>query len=132
MKPVLALACDKAEVGPEGKLNVEGIYNELSAPEFPAAHPSLTVVIVIEWDMHDVGEQPLRADLVDPDGNMVVTIQGHTDVELAPDNEVPPQTRIVLPLENVVFQKPGRYHLRLQAGSETLDVLPLYVRRIRG
>jgi hypothetical protein len=62
---------------------------------------------------------------------MVVTIQGHTEVELAPDNEVPPQTRIVLPLQNVVFQKPGRYHLRVLAGSETVDALPLYVRRLR-
>lgn len=131
MNLVLAIACDQAEVAPDGKLNVEGIYNELSAPDFPAAHPALTVVLVIEWDIHDTGEQQIRADLMDPDGEMVVTIQGHTEVELAPDNEVPPQTRIVLPLENVVFQQPGRYHLRVQAGSMTVDTLPLYLRRIR-
>lgn len=131
MNLVLAIACDRAEVAADGKLNVEGIYNELSAPDFPAAHPALTVVLVIEWEMHEVGEQPIRADLIDPDGNMAVTIQGHTDVELAPDNEVPPQTRIVLPLENVVFQKPGKHFLRVQAGSQTVDALPLYIRRIR-
>ncbi|HEX6558848.1 MAG TPA: hypothetical protein VF021_05280 [Longimicrobiales bacterium] len=131
MNLVLAIACDKAEVAPDGKLNVEGIYNELSAPDFPAAHPALTVVLVIEWDMHDAGEQPIRADLVDPQGEMVVTIQGHTDVELAPDNEVPPQTRIVLPLENVIFQTPGRYHLRVQAGASSVEAMPLYVRRMR-
>jgi hypothetical protein len=130
MNLVLAIACDKAEVAPDGKLNVEGIYNELSAPEFPAGHPSLTIVLVIEWSMHDVGEQPIRADLIDPEDNMVVTIQGHTDVELAPDNEVPPQTRIILPLENVVFQTPGRYFLRVQAGTETVEALPLYLRRL--
>lgn len=131
MNLVLAIACDRAEVASDGKLNVEGIYNELSATDFPAAHPALTVVLVIEWGMQDAGEQPIRADLVDPDGAMVVTIQGHTDVELAPDNEVPPQTRIVLPLENVVFQNPGRYHLRLQAGQHVVEALPLYVRRVR-
>jgi hypothetical protein len=131
MNLVLAIACDRAEVANDGKLNVEGIYNELSATDFPAAHPTLTVVLVIEWGMQDAGEQPIRADLVDPDGAMVVTIQGHTDVELAPDNEVPPQTRIVLPLENVVFQSPGRYHLRLQAGQHVVEALPLYVRRVR-
>jgi hypothetical protein len=131
MNLVLAIACDKAEVGADGKLNVEGIYNELSAPDFPAAHPSITVVLVMEWDIHDTGEQPIRADLIDPQGAMVVTIQGHTDVELAPDNEVPPQTRIVLPLQNVVFPIPGRYHLRVQAGTTTVDALPLYIRRLR-
>jgi hypothetical protein len=85
----------------------------------------------MEWAIQDAGEQPIRADLLDPDGEMVITIQGHTDVELAPDNEVPPQTRIILPLENVVFQKPGRYHLRVKAGQSTVEALPLYIRRIR-
>lgn len=131
MNLVLAIACDRANVAHDGKLNVEGIYNELSAPEFPAAHPALTVVLVIEWQLTDTGEQPIRADLIDPAGEMVVTIQGHTSVELAPDNEVPPQTRIILPLENVVFQVPGRYHLRVQAGTQSVDALPLYLRRLR-
>ena len=131
MNLVLAIACDRAEVAADGKLNVEGIYNELSAPDFPAAHPALTVVLVLEWEIADTGEQPIRADLIAPDGERVVTIQGHTDVELAPDNEVPPQTRIILPLENVVFQQPGRYHLRVQAGSQTVEALPIYLRRIR-
>ena len=130
MNLVLAIACDHAEVGADGKLNVEGIYNELSAPDFPAAHPVVTVVLIIEWELKDTGEQPIRADLIDPDGGMVITIQGHADVELAPDNEVPPQTRIVLPLENVVFPKPGRYFLRLQAGATTVETLPLYLRRL--
>jgi len=131
MNLVLALACDKAEIGDKGKLNVEGIYNELSAPDFPAAHPSMTVVLVMEWGMQDVGEQPIRADLLDPDDKMVVTIQGHTQVELAPDNQVPPQTRIIMPIQNVVFPQPGRYHLRVQGGSHVVEALPIYVSRVR-
>jgi hypothetical protein len=131
MNLVLALACDKAEIGDKGKLNVEGIYNELSAPDFPAAHPSMTVVLVMEWSMQDVGEQPIRADLIDPDDKMVFTIQGHTQVELAPDNQVPPQTRMIIPLENVVLPQPGRYHLRVQGGQQVVEALPIYVSRIR-
>lgn len=130
MNLVLALACDRAEVAPDGKLNVEGIYNEIAAAEFPATQPLLTVVLVIEWDMHDVGEQPIRADLIGPDGRMVVTIQGDTEVQLAPDNEVPPQTRMVLPLENVHFETAGRYWLRLKAGKEVVEALRLYVHRV--
>jgi hypothetical protein len=131
MNLVLAIACDAATVSPQGKLDVQGIYNELSAPYLPAAQETLTVVLVLEWGAREAGEQPIRADLISPEGEMVVTIQGHTDVEFGPDNEVPPQTRIILPLENVVFQNPGRYFLRVQAGSETVDALPLYVSRMR-
>jgi hypothetical protein len=131
MNLVLAIACDAATVSPQGKLDVQGIYNELSAPNFPAAQERLTVVLVLEWSARDAGEQPIRADLIGPDGEMVITIQGHTEVELAPDNEVPPQTRMILPLENVVFQHPGRYFFRVKAGTEEFEALPLYVSRMR-
>jgi hypothetical protein len=131
MNLVLAIACDSATVSPEGKLDVQGIYNELSAPNFPAAQDRLTVVLVLEWGARDAGEQPIRADLIGPDGEMVITVQGHTEVELAPDNEVPPQTRMILPLENVVFQNPGRYFFRVKAGTEEVEALPLYVSRMR-
>lgn len=131
MNLVLAIACDTATVSPQGKLDVQGIYNELSAPNFPAAQDRLTVVLVLEWSTREAGEQPIRADLVAPDGQMVITIQGHTEVEFGPDNEVPPQTRMILPLENVVFPTPGRYFFRVQAGSETIETLPLYVSRMR-
>ena len=131
MNLVLAIACYVATVSPQGKLDVQGIYNELSAPNFPAAQEQLTVVLVLEWGARDTGEQPIRADLIAPDGELVVTIQGHTEVELGPDNEVPPQTRMILPLENVVFPTPGRYFFRIQAGPETVEALPLYVSRMR-
>jgi hypothetical protein len=131
MNLVLAIACDSATVSPQGKLDVQGIYNELSAPDFPASQERLTVVLVLEWSAREAGEQPIRADLIGPDGEMVVTIQGHTEVELGPDNEIPPQTRIILPLDNVVFQKPGRHFFRVRAGTETVEALPLYVSRQR-
>ena len=131
MNLVLAIACDSATVSPQGKLDVQGIYNELSAPDFPAAQERLTVVIVLEWSAREAGEQPIRVDLMSPEGEMVVTIQGHTEVELGPDNEIPPQTRMILPLENVVFQTPGRHYLKIQAGSDTVEALPMYVSRMR-
>lgn len=131
MNLVLAIACDAATVSPQGKLDVSGIYNELSAPDFPAAQDRMTVVFVLEWSAREAGEQPIRADLIGPDGSMVVTVQGHTDVELGPDNEIPPQTRMILPFDHVVFPQPGRYFFRLQAGEETLETLPLYVSRMR-
>lgn len=131
MNLVLAIACDSATVSPQGKLDVQGIYNELSAPDFPAAQDRLTVVLVLEWGAREAGEQPIRADLVGPDGETVITIQGHTQVEFGPDNEIPPQTRMILPLENVVFQSPGRHFFRIKAGTETVEALPLYVSRMR-
>src|SRR5687767_13323643 len=43
MNLILALACDEAHIRDDGKLDVTGIFNELGAPGFPAAHDHMTV-----------------------------------------------------------------------------------------
>ena len=127
MNLILALACDEAFIRDDGKLDVTGIFNELGAPGFPAAHDHMTVVFVIEWSPAEVGTQPLRADLIDDQDQMVLTIQGQTEVDSRDPSQPPPQTRVVLPLEKVVFPHPGRYRFRLRAGEATMEALPLFV-----
>src|SRR5687768_8162978 len=127
MNLILALACDEARIRDDGKLDVTGIFNEMGAPGFPAAQDKLTVVFVIEWGPGEEGPQPLRADLLDDQNQMVLTIQGQTEVLARDAHQPPPQTRVVLPLEKVVFPRAGRYHFRLKAGSQTAEALPLFV-----
>ena len=127
MDLILALACDEARIREDGKLDVGGIFNELGAPGFPASQDKLTVVFIIEWAAGEEGPQPLRADLLDDEDTMVLTIQGETEVLPRSADQPPPQTRVVLPLQNVVFPKPGRYRFRLKAGSRSAEALPLFV-----
>lgn len=127
MKLNLAIACDDALVRPDGKLDVVGIFNELAAPGFPAAQDRMTVVFVMEWEPHEAGRQPLRADLVDDAGTMILTIQGHTDVEARGPDRAPAQTRVIMPLERVIFPRSGRYTFRLRAGSADHDAFSLFV-----
>jgi hypothetical protein len=126
MELVMAFACDDARINADGKLDVFGIFNELGAPAFPAAHGRMTVVLVVEWSPDETGEQPLRLDLMDDADELILTIQGHAAVD-ATDNGLPAQTRMVLPLERVVFPRAGRYRFRLRAGSEVRDALALRV-----
>lgn len=126
MNLVLSLACEQAGIRPDGKLDVTGVFNELSAPGFPAAQDSMTVVFVVEWADEERGKQPLRADLLDEDGRTVLTIKGHTQVEPREDG-APPHTRLVMPLENVVFPQAGRYRFRLTAGGASADAFSIYL-----
>ena len=127
MELILALACDAAALRPDGKLDVSGIFNELGAPGFPAAQDEMTVVFIIEWSAGEEGSQPLRADLIDEKDEMVLTIQGQTEVEPRRPDQPPPQTRVVLPLQKVVFPHSGRYRFRVSAGGQTREALPLFV-----
>jgi hypothetical protein len=87
----------------------------------------MTVVFVLEWTDDEAGQQPLRADLVDEAGDRVLTIQGHTEVPVRGDRRAPAQTRLVMPVDRVVFPHAGRYTFELLAGGESVPACSIYV-----
>lgn len=117
MKLILSFACENAAARPDGRLDVSGLFNQLSAPGFPAAQDRMMVVFVMQWSEGEAGRQEFRADLTDPDGRKVLTIEGHTDVEGRPASGVPPETRLVMTLERVVFPRAGEYRFLLHAAG---------------
>ncbi len=127
MRLILSLACDEARLRPDGKLDVRGQFQELSAPGFPAIHRKMTVVFVMEWPRDLEGSVPFRADLVDASGQKVLAIQGHTEVRRARVAGAPAVTKLVQELEDVVFPRPGEYHFVLTARGTTVEALPLHV-----
>jgi hypothetical protein len=127
MEISLAAVCDAARERPDGKLDLVGIFNELRAPGFPAVQDAMTVVLAIAWSADESGRQPIRADLVDEDDQLILTIQGHTEVPTATHQASRPHTRLVMPLENVVFPHAGIYWLRLTAIGEMRRTCSLFV-----
>ena len=113
MELQLAFFCDDARETTDGKLDVHGIFHDLFAPGFPALQEHMVLVLVMDWDRGDKGHYNLKAELVGPEGNVVLTVDGHSEVEPRPAHRPPARTRIVIPVEKAVFPKPGRYHLRV-------------------
>jgi hypothetical protein len=126
----LAAVCEGAHERPDGRLDLTGIFNDLSAPGFPAMQERMTVVFVVEWEPDEAGELPLRADMIDESGRKLLTIQGHTDVEARSADRSPPQTRMIMPLEKVVFPRPGRYRFELVAGGDVADACSFFVGQV--
>jgi hypothetical protein len=127
MELILAVICDQAAERADGKLDLIGVFNELSAPGFPALQERMTVVFVMEWSREEAGRQPLRADLIDQDDRRVLTIQGHTDVSARRGGSGRAQTRLILPLERIVFPRGGHYHFDLIAGGDVRRACSLFV-----
>lgn len=123
----LATVCESAHERPDGRLDLTGIFNDLSAPGFPAMQDRMTVVFLVEWEADESGELPLRADMIDESGRKLLTIQGHTQVEARRADRAPAQTRLIMPLDKVVFPKPGRYRFELVAGSDVADACSFFV-----
>ena len=127
MQLQIAVLCDHASTNPEGKLDVHGIFNDLYAPGFPAQQDRMVLVLQIEWDHDDHGRYQFRADLLDPAGQPALSVDGHTDVDSRPLDRPPPRTRLVLPLDQVVFPAPGRYRVRIRLKGKELEGPSLYL-----
>ena len=125
MDLILALACEDAHARPDGRLDLVGVFDELSAPGFPARQDRMTVVFVMEWPREEEGRREFRADLVDDAGRKVLTIEGHTDVSA--DGRRRPRTQLVMALENVVFPDVGEYRFQLAVGDETTTAFSLFL-----
>lgn len=124
--------CEAAHERPDGRLDLVGVFHELSAPGFPAMQERMTAVFIVEWSADEAGKQPLRADMVDESGRKVLTIQGHTDVDARDMERAPAQTRLLMPLEKVIFPTPGRYRFELLAGSDVVDACSFFVGQVEG
>jgi hypothetical protein len=125
MKLMTAALCESVHEHPDGRLDLLGVFHELSAPGFPAVQEQMTAVFVVEWNEEESGPQPLRADLLAPDGRKVLTIEGYTDVVGAQRSGARPRTSLVMPIERVVFPVAGLYEFELLAGSDVVRTLPL-------
>ncbi len=127
MQLLLAVVCDDAKPNAEGKLDVHGVFNDLYAPGFPAKQEHMTLVLVVEWDREDEGRYQFRIDLRDPDGKPVLSLDGHSDVSRRPADRPPPRTRLVMPLDDVIFPKPGAYDFRVTMKGRALAGPSLYL-----
>ena len=127
MQLLLALVCDDARLNPEGKLDVHGVFNDLYAPGFPARQDHMVLALVVEWDREDEGRHRFRVDLADPSGKPTLTVEGYTDVDRRPDDRPPPRTRLLMPLEEVVFPQPGEYTFRIRVKGRELCGPSLYL-----
>ncbi len=127
MELVFSLACDNARVRSDGKVDVVGVFDSLYAPGFPAVQERMTALFVLEWDPGEEGRYEFSADLLDDDDTKVLTIEGHTDVEARPPDRAPARTRVIMPLERVVFPHPGRYRFVFKVGGRSRPAFSLFL-----
>ncbi len=115
------LFCTDAGAGPDGKLSIHGIFNELHAPDFPARQDRMVLVGIVEWQRDLQGRIPFTVDLTDSEGMAIFSIEGHTDVEARPPSKAPAKTQLILPLKNVLFPAPGHYRVRININGSELE-----------
>ncbi len=124
--------CEDAHPTPEGRLHVHGVYHDLSAPGFPARQDRLVLVLVLEWDRSDHGRFLFKADLEDPTGKLSLTVEGETEVHQPAPGSPPARSQLIMPLEDVVFPRPGQYQFKIKVKGQTFEGPSLYLMEVPG
>jgi hypothetical protein len=127
LRVLYAVICEDAQSREDGRMDVHGVFHQLYAPGFPAQQERMVLAAAIEWNEGETGKQDFRFDLLDPKLTPVLTISGHTDVGATPPGDAPPQTRLVMPLEGVVFPVPGTFVFHYYHGAADIPVAPLHL-----
>lgn len=127
MRILYALVCEDASSRQDGRLDADGVFHQLYAPGFPAQQDRMVLAVALEWDAGEAGRHEFKIDLVDPSRSPCLTVSGHTDVTPNPPGEAPAQTRLVLPLEGVVFPAAGSYLFELEVEGKSYPLAPLHL-----
>jgi hypothetical protein len=120
----LALLCDAATVDVAGKLNILGVFDRIHAPEFPAQHGRIALVLRLEAEGPDAGVHEVTIRLRTPSGGELLRLDGNLEVGPAAGEFI---TRIphVLNLDGVVFPGSGVYAFEIIVDDEVLAEVPL-------
>jgi len=120
MKPTLLalILCDAAVPGPQGKINLYGIFDRIYSKDFPTRQPQF----VIYWKcfFHETGE--VRITIYRPNGTALL----YLDPVIV--DKAPGISQGVHSITGVEFPEPGEYTVRLiyrgmeEVGSTTVTL----------
>ena len=110
-----------------GKLNLLGAFDSIWAKQFPVAHPHCAIALRVRFERIEDGTHRVRIGIMDEDGKPVVpTIEGSVVVK-CPPNLLTVCANLVLNINGLKFEKPGRYAVDLALDGRHEKSLPLAV-----
>lgn len=129
LKPLVAALADYASVSDDGKLNIMGIFHEVSAPGLPFALPQIYLVFSLEAEPTEYGEERLIRVVLrhdNGDGSQVLGLQGPVRV---PQPKRPGRvvTNQLIGLSGVTLEHAGNHTFSIEVGEEEVANVRLSV-----
>ena len=109
MKIPMAFLADEANFSADGKLNVLGMFDRISAAELPVVHPRMVFAFRVHAEFGDAGRPlPVRVLLVDDDDEVLFEATGEISPPSVPPGEFSTANQ-VFTLVGVQFPRAGLY-----------------------
>ncbi|MBA7628660.1 hypothetical protein ES703_36155 [subsurface metagenome] len=123
------LLCDAA-TEQQGKLNVLGAFDNISAKKMPTMHPACAIAARIRFEKIEEGNHPIRIHIIDEDGKSIgPKLQGNINVSIRDDVDST-TANIVLNILRLKLEKYGQYRIDLAIDNQIMGSLPFNVREI--
>ncbi len=122
----MAILADEANVSQEGKLNVMGIFDRITAAAFPVIHPKLIFAFRVQADAADGGRTfPVEITMEAPDGTVIFDANGEIGAPLVPAGEFTTFNQL-FNLVGLQFDVAGVYRFIVRIENEVREA-PLIV-----
>jgi len=124
METEIFTLCDFAQDA-AGKLTIVGTFDQIGSKIFPLVHPSCSLACRLRFSDKEAGSHNFRIRLVDLNGKEVIPpIEGTINVGM-PANANYAAINIVGNLNQLKFDKEGRYSFELYVDDNWQTGLPL-------
>lgn len=117
----IAVVCDHALVGQDGKLSLLGIFRNISVSDLPAQHPRMFLVAVLGLDQ---GQHAVVVRLLDPEGTPAMPHPPEMTVHSSGTGQ---DVNVVVELNNLSFTAYGTYQFDLEVDGRTIGALPVSI-----
>lgn len=118
--------CDFAQDN-GGKLTIVGTFDSIGTKKIPAIHPSCCIATRLRFSEKETGDHTFKLRLINAEGKeLIPPIEGNINVPIPPNGQYG-VINIVGNLNNLSFEKAGRYSFELYVDEEWKSGLPLII-----
>jgi len=118
--------CDFAQDN-GGKLTIVGTFDSIGTTKIPATHPSCCIATRLRFSEKETGDHTFKLRLINTERKeLIPPIEGNINVRTPPNGQYG-VINIVGNLNNLTFEKAGRYSFELYVDEEWKSGLPLII-----
>lgn len=120
-----ALLADAAAIDGSGKLSILGIFDHISAAEFPTRHDRMTLVFRLVASLEEAGQHEISIVVRAPAGEELTRMDGQLVVGTPRSGDGQVRMPQVVHMDGFVFPEPGRYSIDITIGGEVIETVAL-------
>lgn len=128
MQLLLAAFCDSANESKDGKLNMLGIFQGVTASQVPSTHPFMAIATRFQIELSDVGAtRVIQIEIVDPEGKSFART-GEVKVGTPAGAVAPlPACHAIFNIAGLPLQRFGPYSFNIHVSGSLVKTLTLEV-----